>query len=59
MPSETDWSRPKGLPMVMTQEPTLSWEESPTSMGVTESPLRSALMTARSDEESDPTTLAS
>ena len=59
MPCETDCSRPNGLPMVMTQSPTERSDESPTSMGVTESPLSSAFITARSDELSEPTTVAS
>ena len=59
MPAETDESRPKGLPTVMTQSPTRSAELSPTSMGVTCAPPRSALSTAMSLEGSVPTTTAS
>ena len=58
MPEETDWSRPKGLPIVITHSPTLSAEESPTSIGVTCVPFSSAWMTARSLELSAPTTVA-
>ena len=59
MPCETDCSSPKGLPTVMTQSPTWTSEESPSSMGVTVAPLRSALRTARSEDASEPTSSAS
>ena len=59
MPAETDWSRPNGLPTDMTQSPTTSLSELPTSIGVTSSSPMFALMTAMSLEASDPTTFAS
>ena len=59
MPVETDCSRPKGLPMLITQSPTCRLLESPTSMGVSVLEPGSILMTARSLDSSVPTTVAS
>mgnify|MGYP001717051564 CR=1 FL=1 len=42
----------------MTQSPTTSSSELPTSMGLTSAPSQSTWMTARSDDESDPTSVA-
>ena len=57
MPSDTEFSRPKGLPSDMTQSPTWRSEDDPISIGVR--PVASALMTAMSEDGSLPTSLAS
>jgi len=60
MPVDTDCSLPNGLPIAMTQVPTLRLSESPMLMGVSVSPEVSLiLMTARSLDWSEPTSSAS
>ena len=59
MPVLTLCSRPNGLPRLMTQSPTCRESESPTSTGVSVAPSASILITARSLDSSEPTTVAS
>ena len=59
MPCETEFSRPKGLPTLITQSPTCRSAELPTSMGVTSASPKSAWITATSLEASVPTSVAS